>query len=77
VRTRWESEWVALDMYLAEMDEDGPNQLWNGLPLWQAMLHVVNHGTQHRSEAAAVLTAAGHPTGDLDYDDYLGESSRE
>ena len=28
--------------------------------LWETMAHMVNHGTQHRSEAAAMLTEMGH-----------------
>jgi uncharacterized damage-inducible protein DinB len=35
--------------------------------LWQLLLHVANHGSYHRGETAAALTALGHSPGDLDY----------
>lgn len=36
-------------------------------PLWAMMVHVANHGTQHRSEAAAMCTAASSSPGELDF----------
>ena len=37
------------------------------------LTHLLNHGTQHRSEAAALLTQAGRSPGELDLIVYLEE----
>lgn len=34
--------------------------------LWQLLVHVVNHGTEHRSIVASMLTAYGYSPGDMD-----------
>ncbi len=43
---------------------------------WHGLYHVVNHGTQHRSEAAAMLTDYGQSPGDIDFTFYLTENRR-
>src|SRR5437763_15335796 len=54
LRSRWEAEWQALDAWLDTLDDAAPSQLYEGVPGWQCLAHVVNHGTQHPSEAAAL-----------------------
>ena len=66
LRSRWEAEWRALDAWLDRLDDAVLSQREEGIALWQCLSHVVNHGTQHRSEAAALLTDAGASPGELD-----------
>jgi uncharacterized damage-inducible protein DinB len=42
-------------------------------PLWTQLVHVVNHGTQHRGEVAAMLTNYGYSPGDIDFSLFMRE----
>jgi uncharacterized damage-inducible protein DinB len=66
LRSRWDAEWRALDAWLDTLDDAALSRLEDGVSVWQCLAHVVNHGTQHRSEAAALMTAAGASPGELD-----------
>jgi uncharacterized damage-inducible protein DinB len=75
IRRRWEVEDNALAGYLASLrDEDlistvryanTKGQPFEGT-LWHILVHLFNHNTQHRSEAAALLSQYGCSPGDLD-----------
>jgi uncharacterized damage-inducible protein DinB len=75
LRARWQQEEQAMWGFLGTLGEEaitGTLQYQNtrgktySSPLWHLLLHVVNHGTQHRSEVAAMLTICGHSPGDID-----------
>jgi uncharacterized damage-inducible protein DinB len=73
LRAHWEAEWAAVDAWLPALGDDFLAYVHDGEAIWQMLAHVVNHGTQHRSEAATLLTAAGRSPGDLDMIDYVDE----
>ena len=79
LRARWSAEESRLRRFLAavteaSLREDFVLRRRNGeerrTPLWVVLTHVVNHGTQHRSEAAEALTMGGRSPGSLDFTTY-------
>jgi uncharacterized damage-inducible protein DinB len=75
VRARWDAEWAAVDAWLRSLTDGFVANVHEGVPVWQLLVHVVNHGTQHRAEAAALLTAEGRSPGELDLFDYAEEQA--
>lgn len=72
----WTEEWAAIDAWLDGITDDWLARLGDGIPYWRMLAHVVNHGTQHRSEAAALLTQSGRSPGDLDMIFFAEEIAR-
>lgn len=78
---QWAHEEAALRDFLATLTDANLDQTrslsfpWDGVkitaPLWKLILHNLNHATQHRSDAAQMLTDLGHSPGDLDFSDVL------
>jgi uncharacterized damage-inducible protein DinB len=76
LRERWEAEWAAVDPWLPTLTDDFVAYVYEGVPVWQMLVHVVNHGTQHRAEAAALLTAEGRSPGELDLVNFAEERAQ-
>lgn len=83
LRARWAEEEKLLMTFVDNLTDDRLNESFGytsteGTPhrrvLWQAMAHLVNHGTQHKTEAAAILTGYGRSPGDIDLIWYLIEN---
>lgn len=79
---RWHAEEAAMRAYLGNLTDDAldgavryttDEGVRRERVLWHCLVHVVPHGTQHRSEAAARLTEFGASPGDLDFTLFLTE----
>lgn len=66
----WTAEWAAWESWLETLDDAALLSPDEPVPMWQLLAHVMNHGTQHRAEAAALLTGVNRSPGDLDMLDY-------
>lgn len=82
VRDRWRDVTQHLEAFMMDLDDAALERTIEytnnagepmAYPLWQMMTHVVNHGTQHRGEAAAMLTRYGCSPGDMDLLVYIDQ----
>jgi uncharacterized damage-inducible protein DinB len=82
LQASWAEEERKMRGYLTSLTDAGLSstlqyKTTKGVPfenvVWHLLVHVVNHGTQFRGEAAVALTEYGHSPGDLDMLAFLRE----
>jgi uncharacterized damage-inducible protein DinB len=86
IQERWQQEEQTMQAYLDTLhDEDlagiirypvGGGVVRERL-LWHILFHVVNHGMQHRSEAANLLTIYGQSPGEIDFNLFIHERTAQ
>ena len=68
----WHSDEAQMRAWLDNIDDvDLGATAFGTTKVWMCLAHVVNHSTQHRSEAAMILTHWGQSPGELDLTYYL------
>jgi uncharacterized damage-inducible protein DinB len=78
LRAYWDQVEQAMRSYISTLSEEAltskPLQGEDaGLAVWQVLLHVANHGTDHRAQILRALHDAGEKTGPQDLVFYLYE----
>jgi uncharacterized damage-inducible protein DinB len=73
IRLHWDTVEKDIRAYLANLQDERlfekpfPEGEDKDLVLWQVLLHVVNHGTDHRAQLLRLLNDLGVKTGPQDY----------
>ena len=81
LRERWMTEQREMRAYIDTLTEETLNSMIRYVipgavrehVVWHILLDVIIHATQHRSEAAALLTGYGQSPGDFDFTMFLNE----
>ena len=81
LRERWALEQMEMRAYLDTLTEETLNSTFRYVipgairerVVWHILIHLIIHATQHRSEAAALLTSYGQSPGGLDFTAFLNE----
>lgn len=79
ITTYWEQEESNMRAYLNSLQDSDMESIvrydveegQRVRVMWHCLVHVVNHGTQHRSECASMLTDFGHSPGSIDFSHYM------
>jgi uncharacterized damage-inducible protein DinB len=72
IRDQWDSVETRQRDYLANVTDERLNELFEEpLKVWQVLLHVLNHGTDHRAQVLRALHDLGAPSFPQDYFFYL------
>lgn len=80
VDAAWRAEGQVLLALVESLSEEAllekvtPSWMQRAYARHQIILHIVTHGTNHRSELGWQLTRLGHSPGDLDFLDYVSQT---
>ncbi len=79
IRTHWDQVEKDMRRYLSGLGDDMlftrpfPSGQDEKMLLWQVLIHVVNHGTDHRAQVLRLLNDLGVKTGPQDYVFYIDD----